>query len=121
VTVDEIRWVDVDMSAHAFRPGRMRSICELIRLPVGFSHFTGTKDRCAKCQRGVVQELSKKWAANEDPVVRWREHATRAVLGDTWSYAEVATMPSWKETVDRVAVELAEAFREGLVQGSSSS
>jgi hypothetical protein len=30
-------------------------------------------------------------------------------------------MPSWKETVDRVAVELAEAFREGLVQGSSSS
>ncbi len=116
--MDEVRWVDVDMIAHAFRAGRMRSICGLIRLPVGFSHFTGTLDRCKTCQRAVISQLSKQWAANEDPTVRWRERATHAVLGDEWSYAEVATMPSWKDTVDRVAVEMAEVFREGLLQGT---
>ncbi len=117
--VDEVRWVEVDMSAHAFHAGRLRSLCGLIRLPVGFKHGDGAgTDRCKTCQRAVIHQLSKQWAANEDPAVRWRERATNAVLGDHWTYDELANMPTWKETVDRVAVELAEAFREGLVQGA---
>ncbi len=120
--MDEVRWVEVATSAHAFTAGRLRSLCGLIRLPVGFTNRHGAGlDRCKTCQRAVISQLSKQWAAQEDPVVAWRERAARVVMGDQWSYAEVATMPSWKETVDRVAVEMAEVFREGLLQGSRDS
>ncbi len=108
------------MSAHAFRAGRLRSICGQIRLPVGFSHGSGRSDaRCVSCQRAVISKLSQEWAANEDPTIRWRERATVALMGEGWTYASASTMPSYKRDIDRVAVELAEVFREGLLQGSA--
>ncbi len=121
--MDEVKWLEInDVAVHAFRVGRTRSVCGQIHLPVGFHAVTKVDlPRCKSCQRSIVQKLSQEWAATEDPVVRWREHAARAVMGDGWSYAEVASMPSWKEAVDRVAVGLAEAFREGMLQGSAAS
>ncbi len=123
MTVDDFKWMEVsDLMSHAFRIGRTRSACGHVRLPVGFHSVDKEgSPRCVACQRAVVQRLSQQWAATEDPVVVWRERATLAVMGDGWTYAEVESMPSWREAVDRVAVECAEAFREGMLQGSAAS
>ena len=118
--MDELKWLLNDGSWHAFAPGRTRSLCSRSPMPVDW--VTGTDvyvSRCAHCQRLVVQKLFAERAAVLQPAVQWREVATRAALGDGWAYADIENMPTWRETVDRMAVALADAFRQGLVQGGT--
>jgi hypothetical protein len=118
--MEQPTWIGVDTLSHAFRVGRTVSLCGRADLPIGFSYDSGDDlMRCGHCQRYVVQRLTTEWQATVPATEQWREEATRAVMGDGWTYAEIQGMPSWKETVDRVAVGFAEAFREGIMQAGA--
>jgi hypothetical protein len=45
----------------------------------------------------------------------YRDRAVKLVMGDSWSYAELESMPSWKQTVDAVASALLDERRAGLI------
>jgi hypothetical protein len=117
----DARWlIDVDTAvakAHAYPDGSVQSLCGQRRLPM---HFTEKEDadRCGNCQRVLVQQLRPRYVPIED---RWRDVAVRAVLGDSWSYDELASMPTHRAEVDRVAIALADAFREGILQANASA
>jgi hypothetical protein len=118
--MEDPRWLsDWPGRAHAFYPGSTRSLCGQVDLPVSFTDDPDIA-RCRNCQRMVVQRMAAKQASAAPVTERWREIAVRAVLGDSWSYAETQNMPSFRESVDRVTVALADAYQQGILQGSSS-
>lgn len=51
----------------------------------------------------------------------YRELAVHLVLGPAWSYEELAAydMPSWKQTVDAIALALVNERRAGILLSSS--
>lgn len=117
--MEDPRWLsDRRGRAHAFRLGSTRSLCGQVDLPVTFQDNPGS-DRCRNCQRRVVQQMAAKQASAAPVTDRWREIAVRAVLGDSWTYAETQHMPSFREDVDRVTVALADAYQQGILQGSN--
>jgi hypothetical protein len=123
----EINWFTVDDPTytgrvHGYAHGFTRSLCGQAQIPLNFvEDLAGNAPRCGNCQRGAVRLLTAQAASVEPQVERWREIAVRAVMGDGWSYAEVSGMPSFRAEVDRVAVALADAHREGILQGSASA
>lgn len=120
--MDEPRWIGVGERAHAFCNGNPRSLCSRETLPVDFiQDLAGRLPRCPNCQVVVVQRLSHQHAAEAVATQQWHQAATETVLGPGWTYAEVQRMPTWLETVDRVAIALAESYREGILQGSSDT
>jgi len=105
-------YVTADRS-HAYTDGATRSLCGQMLLPV---EFVADEDvpRCGNCQRVVIKQMTAEQSSAAPDTERWREIAVRAALGEHWTYEEIAEMPSHRAEVDRVAVALAEAFREGL-------
>jgi hypothetical protein len=122
----DIRWFTLDdpvmaTRAHGYTDGATRSLCSQASLPLDFvEDLVGGTPRCGNCQRVAVRNLTAEQAAADGGTDRWRQVATCAVLGDGWSYEETAQMPSYRAEVDRVAVALADAFKEGILQGNAS-
>jgi hypothetical protein len=48
--------------------------------------------------------------------IAYQQRATRLVLGPNWTYEELDAMPSWRESVDRVALALVNERRAGFLQ-----
>jgi hypothetical protein len=107
---------------HGYADGSTRSLCGQSPLPVDFvEDISGQTTRCGNCQRVAVKQMAAEHAATDTGTERWREIAVQAVLGDGWTYDETSAMPSYRAEVDRVAVQLASAYREGILQGNASA
>jgi hypothetical protein len=77
--------------------------------------------KCGTCSR-LLATMEKQVEASDDAMVvdAYLEQATQLVVGQDWTYAELATLPTWRETVDRVATALTNERRSALVQVRST-
>jgi hypothetical protein len=125
----EVRWVpnQANTRSHAFASSSPSSLCNQAILPPVEPDATPSTNpigmrpssipRCGTCSR-LFATMEKQAEASDDAMLvdAYLEQATQLVVGQGWTYAELGEMPSWKETVDRVATALANERRAALAQ-----
>jgi hypothetical protein len=128
----EVKWVvnQTGTRSHAFVSNSSSSLCNQAILPPDDHAAPSTNpiamrptpiSKCGTCSR-LLATMEKQVEASDDAMVvdAYLEQATQLVVGQDWTYAELATLPTWRETVDRVATALTNERRSALVQVRST-